>query len=738
MQYDLFHAYTVDAHTLFVVSNLRRFAIRALRPRAAGGLAHHAAAAASREVAYLARAVSRHRQGPRRRSLRARRGGCRSLLPRAGTVALRCAPGGLAGDATTSMLSITSQKQDIGDPQVINAFARKVGDETHLDYLYVLTCADVRGTNPKLWNSWKASLFHDFYQRVKRALRRGLESPIDQEQLVRETQDAARAPAASSAACAEAASSAPGRASPPATSCSTRPRRSPGTRALLAERDAGSDEPLVALDPRSVRGTTAVLIFAPPAPPRLRAHHRGARPARSQHRRCAHHADAATASASTCTTCSRTTARRSPTATGARRSSRRCGARCSGRRMRRSRYRGARRARRACSTRRRRSRISVDERNRRSVLELTAGDRPGPAVRRRQGADAGARRAARRQDHDVGERAEDVFYVTDLRSNPWMKRPLTRLRARLTERARPAPWHESASGARCRPIHSSGCAHCWRSYAPPAQLAPISLVDRRAAARAAARSCWQTLAQHLDAARQLSRHRAACRNCAPPGARRCSGAACRLHGSASIRTPWCCRSTAPARRCSHSCRRWSIRGSDAAGGHAESLLPDLRGRSAAGRGRALLSRTPPPPTATGRISMPCRRGCLAPLPGAVPVLTGQSHRRGAAAGLPAACAGSGRAPRLHRGRRRVLRRYLPRRGPAPPACCRPRSRPGTTAFERCIVFHSLSKRSSLPGLALGFRGRRSGPDRALPAVPHLSRQRHAAADAAGEHRGLGG
>src|SRR6202008_2594156 len=84
-----------------------------------------------------------------------------------------------------------AQKQDIGDPQVINAFARRVGDEAHLDYLYVLTCADVRATNPKLWNSWKASLFHDFYDRVKRALRRGLESPIDQDQLVREPRGAA-------------------------------------------------------------------------------------------------------------------------------------------------------------------------------------------------------------------------------------------------------------------------------------------------------------------------------------------------------------------------------------------------------------------------------------------------------------------------------------------------------------------------------------------------------------------
>src|SRR4029078_4058516 len=55
-------------------------------------------------------------------------------------------------------LSVTSQKQDITDPQVINGFAHRVGDENHLDYLYVLTCADVGGTNPKLWNFFTASL----------------------------------------------------------------------------------------------------------------------------------------------------------------------------------------------------------------------------------------------------------------------------------------------------------------------------------------------------------------------------------------------------------------------------------------------------------------------------------------------------------------------------------------------------------------------------------------------------
>ena len=67
-----------------------------------------------------------------------------------------------------------------------------MGDQTHLDYLYVLTVADVRGTNPKLWNTWKASLFEEFYERTRRALRRGLESPIDQGELIAETQFEAR------------------------------------------------------------------------------------------------------------------------------------------------------------------------------------------------------------------------------------------------------------------------------------------------------------------------------------------------------------------------------------------------------------------------------------------------------------------------------------------------------------------------------------------------------------------
>src|SRR5919109_2373497 len=190
MQYDLFHAYTVDAHTLFVVSNLRRFAL-ARYDHEFPKLAQIFRALPKQEIAYLAAIFHDIAKG---------RGGDHSELGSVDAEAF-CLEQGLSRyDARLVSwlvlnhleLSVTAQKQDISDPEVINAFARKVGDETHLDYLYVLTSADVRGTNPKLWNSWKASLFRDLYQRVKRALRRGLESPIDPEHLVRETQDAAR------------------------------------------------------------------------------------------------------------------------------------------------------------------------------------------------------------------------------------------------------------------------------------------------------------------------------------------------------------------------------------------------------------------------------------------------------------------------------------------------------------------------------------------------------------------
>ena len=190
MQYDLFHAYTVDEHTLFVVSNLRRFALERFNDEFP-----HCSQIMQRlekpEIAYLSGLFHDIAKG---------RGGDHSELGAVDAESF-CLEHGLSKyEARTVawlvrnhlILSTTAQKKDLGDPDVINEFAKTVGDPLHLDYLYVLTVADVRGTNPKLWNSWKAQLFRDLYELTRRALRRGLENPIDREQLILEKQTEAR------------------------------------------------------------------------------------------------------------------------------------------------------------------------------------------------------------------------------------------------------------------------------------------------------------------------------------------------------------------------------------------------------------------------------------------------------------------------------------------------------------------------------------------------------------------
>lgn len=191
MQYDLFHAYTVDEHTLFVVRNLRRFALTRFdheHPHCSPLMQSFE----KPEIAYLAGLFHDIAKG---------RGGDHSELGAVDAEAF-CLEHGLSQyDARTVawlvrhhlVLSMTAQKKDISDPDVINEFATLVRDQTHLDYLYVLTVADVNGTSPKLWNSWKATLFRDLYELTARALRRGLENPIDRELLIVETQDAAKA-----------------------------------------------------------------------------------------------------------------------------------------------------------------------------------------------------------------------------------------------------------------------------------------------------------------------------------------------------------------------------------------------------------------------------------------------------------------------------------------------------------------------------------------------------------------
>ncbi len=259
MQYDLFHAYTVDAHTLFVVSNLRRLAMPKFNDEFPA-LSQIMQSLPRQEIAYLAALFHDIAKG---------RGGDHSELGAVDAEAF-CLEQGLGRYEARLVawlvknhliLSITAQKKDISDPDIIHDFARHVGDQAHLDYLYVLTVADVRGTNPKLWNTWKARLFEEFYERTKRALRRGLETPLDQEELIRETQqhgageNARRRGRSGSRRC--------GRNGPRRTSCAITPEEIAWHTTLLADRDPQDDAPLVAIRRLNERGGTAVLTYSP-------------------------------------------------------------------------------------------------------------------------------------------------------------------------------------------------------------------------------------------------------------------------------------------------------------------------------------------------------------------------------------------------------------------------------------------------------------------------------------------
>ncbi len=88
-------------------------------------------------------------------------------------------------------MSVTSQNQDISDPNVIKNFADIVGNLTRLNYLYLLTIADIKGTNPKLWNSWRSSLLSELYDETSRFLRSDTDEPINRQELINQVKNSA-------------------------------------------------------------------------------------------------------------------------------------------------------------------------------------------------------------------------------------------------------------------------------------------------------------------------------------------------------------------------------------------------------------------------------------------------------------------------------------------------------------------------------------------------------------------
>lgn len=187
MQFDLFHIYTVDAHTLQVIRNMRRFRYKTQEQRFPIA-AHIYPRLPKIELLFIAGLYHDLAKG---------QGGDHSQLGE-DVAADFCRRHGLSSWDTNLIcwlvlnhlvMSTTAQRKDISDPEVIRDFALFVGDQVRLDYLYALTVADINATNPTLWNSWRASLMRQLYVETKKMLRHGLENPVDKSDYIAETQE---------------------------------------------------------------------------------------------------------------------------------------------------------------------------------------------------------------------------------------------------------------------------------------------------------------------------------------------------------------------------------------------------------------------------------------------------------------------------------------------------------------------------------------------------------------------
>ncbi len=168
MQHDLFHVYTVDAHTINVLANLRRFSKPELKyefPLCSQLFSDFK----KPYLLYIAAIFHDIAKG---------RGGDHSEL---GKIDARrfCELHRIENEDTALVswlvemhlqLSKVAQKSDLSDPAVIEQFAKKMGSETRLIALYLLTVADVRGTSPTVWNAWKARLLESLFLETRQVL----------------------------------------------------------------------------------------------------------------------------------------------------------------------------------------------------------------------------------------------------------------------------------------------------------------------------------------------------------------------------------------------------------------------------------------------------------------------------------------------------------------------------------------------------------------------------------------
>ena len=189
MQYDLFHAYTVDQHTLYVVRNMRRLSVPnfAHEHPLASGIFHHLE---KPELLYLAGLFHDIAKG---------RGGNHADLGAIDAEEFGLNHGLSARDSEFIgwlvkkhlLMSMVAQRKDISDPEIIYAFAKEIGTLEHLDNLYLLTMCDIRATNPKQWNSWKDNLLSELYHKTASALKAGLDNPAQRHIVAQENRTSA-------------------------------------------------------------------------------------------------------------------------------------------------------------------------------------------------------------------------------------------------------------------------------------------------------------------------------------------------------------------------------------------------------------------------------------------------------------------------------------------------------------------------------------------------------------------
>ncbi|MGL5468445.1 MAG: bifunctional uridylyltransferase/uridylyl-removing protein GlnD [Shewanella sp.] len=190
MQFDLFHAYTVDEHTHRLLLNIERFSQPEQKEEFPLGsvLINQLPKKGLLVLGAIFHDIAKGRGGDHSKL------GSSDALAFCKLHGLNDHDGRLVAWLVENhlVMSVTAQRRDISDPDVVADFASKVRDAVHLSYLYCLTVADICATNEKTWNNWKGSLLRDLYFSTQRVLARGKEKPVDIRARVREYQAKAK------------------------------------------------------------------------------------------------------------------------------------------------------------------------------------------------------------------------------------------------------------------------------------------------------------------------------------------------------------------------------------------------------------------------------------------------------------------------------------------------------------------------------------------------------------------